>query len=408
MSDLPDAQRFGLVGFGPNWIAEYEPNQSPPIDGSKRELRDPITGSPFTISILPPDTLTRALSGGDLAAPRGPFDPLLEQANAAALNAGQSPLGTRVPANTNVGILDASLQANNNFRAQRRRQNNSRRNQFVSTPTGERQTIPDIAGNGTDFTNRNAGRTQANQVAISDLTQALSVLGQVRRMQETPSLTMLINPQTLGMTFSKKQIYQDRNRFNYIYQSAFDEQPRMSVTARTGAFITSGTFADANGQRTLTSSGFQYANKRDSAAWQNLMNLFTLYRNNAMVYNPDGSEAHLWVGNVVIEYDQNIYFGQFDSFSYSYDETKQHGNVEFSFDFTVNFWFDTAQFNTVQSYRAPNPSPSDSRYVGQRQLPSPVLGSSFRTNQERFSFGVTLDNVEVVEGNDATFDPLVE
>lgn len=400
MANLPSAQRFGLVGFGPNWVAEYEPNESPPIDGSKRELRDPITGSPFTIGILPPDVLVNALAGVGVSAPRGPFDPLLEQANVAAINAGQSPAGTRTPANVNIGILDAAAQANNNFKANRRRQQNFARTQFVSTPTGTRQTLPTIAGNGVDFTDRNAGRTKANQVAVSDLDEALSVLSQLRQMINTPRLTMLINPQTMTRTFSKKQIYQDRNRFNYIFQSTFDEQPRMSITARTGAFLTSGSFGDAQNQRTATSSGLQYANKRDSAAWQNLMNLFSLYRNNAMIYNPDQSEAHLWVGNVVIEYDQIVYFGQFDSFNYSYDETKQH-SVEFSFEFTINFMFDNAQPNPVLSYPAPNPSPSDSRYTGGRPLQAPVLGSSVRTTRERFL------NDDELEGNVDVFNPFL-
>lgn len=398
MSDLPAAERFNLVA-GPNWTANYEPNESPPVDGTKRELRDPTTGSPFTISVVPPDTLTRAMSGNGVSAPRSVFDPLLERANEAAINAGQDPSGTRVRANTNVGIIDASLRANNNFKALKNQQQNYQRNQVVSRVRGERETIPMIAGNGRDFTDRTARRSQANQVAVSDLDQALSVMSQARQIQQVPPLTLLVNPQSLNLIFSKKQAYQDRNRFNYIFQSTFEEQVRMSVAGRTGAFIAGGNFADAQNQRTLTPSGYQYANKQDSASWQNLMSLFSIYRNNAVIYNPDGSEAHLWIGNVVIEYDQVSYFGQFENFNYSYDEMKQHGSIDFTFDFTVSFMFDQAQFNSVLPYPAPSPSPSDPRYLGRPSLQAPVLGSSFRLNQAR----IQEDDVE----NVAVFNPFL-
>lgn len=367
---LPDARRYGQLSTGPAQTATYTPNQSIPIDGSKQELRDEETGSPFTISLVPPDTLTRALTGV-FSTPRSPFDPLLEQANTAALEAGDNPLGTRVPTNVNIGLIDASLQANTNFRALQRQNQNFRRQQSVATPVGQVAQIPTIAGNGVDFNDQDAGRTAANQVAISDLDQALSVLSQLKRMQETPPLTMLINPETLTKTFSKKNIYQDRNRDGYIFQSAFDEQVRMSVSARTGAFITGSQALNDFKQATVSGSGLQYANKLDSASWQNLMNLFTLYKNNAIFYNPDQSEAHLWVGNVVIEYDQIAYFGQFDNFSYSYDETKPH-SVEFNFDFTVSFTFDSAQRGPVLDVHQ-GPGGRSNRRPSDTSLPLPAV-----------------------------------
>jgi len=174
-------------------------------------------------------------------------------------------------------------------------------------------------------------------------------MGQLIALASTPPLTLLINPQSLTVTYTKKQSYQDRTRTNYLFQSWGEDQPKLSVQGRIGAFVAGSVAAsvDASGQRVLSTeaaSGVQFATKRDSGAFQNLMNLMTVYRNNAYIYDLVGrSEAHWWIGSIQIEYDQYIYQGQFDSFTYSYSDDRQGGGLEFGFEFTVSAMYDTCQ-----------------------------------------------------------------
>ena len=151
---------------------------------------------------------------------------------------------------------------------------------------------------------------------------------------------------------------------------------RLNVSGRIGAFYTGTTFLDSGqpqnfrglggarqGGVTNTSavSGNQFASKRDSASWQNLMNLFTIYRNNGLLYDLiGGSEAHQWVGMISIVYDQWTYTGQFENFSYGYTEQNSRGGIEFTFDFIASFVTDAAQRDfQVSPLRSPTPSPSD-------------------------------------------------
>lgn len=398
MSKTP-AQVYGSLGTGPALISQYEPNRALPIDGTNQSLRNPVTGSPFTVYLVPPSTLVNALSGGGISRPRSVFDPLLEEANQIAVAGNQNPIGTRVPASSNVGIIDSALKSNSNWSAVKNRQTNFKTKKFVSTPTGQPTNQNLVAQNGTSFNDRTAYNSNANQVAIADVQQALSVLSQLRAIRNTPRLTLFVNPEEFSRVFTKKVSYSERNRNGYLLQSNFDEQVTLSGRGRTGNFITGVPtgVSGPNGQNPTT-SGVQYASKLDSAAWQNLMNLYQIYKNNGVIYNPDGSEAHLWTGLVAIEYDQFVYYGQFDSFNYNYDESSPNA-IAFDFSFTVSFMTDVAENSPVLPMQSPTPSPSDPRYIGQNPSNVP-FSTNTRSNQ------VTTGAASQI-GQDATFDPFV-
>lgn len=242
-----------------------------------------------------------------------------------------------------------------------------------------------VASNGIRFNPATVGESQANQAAISDLTQALDVIVQLNRVLDTPPLTLLVNPESLTVTYGKKQTYADRNRYNYIFQSWGEEQVRLSVTGKSAGFVvgargiaefdqTAEGGLTKTPQSTSAVSGYQYASKWDSAAWQNLMGLFSFYRNNGYIYDTGGrpkSEAHLFVGHIQITYDQWAYLGQFENFQYNYVETKQHGAVDFSFEFTASFIYDRAQGGAVEAINGPVPSPSAATRRGTPFLPNP-------------------------------------
>lgn len=384
---------------GPGWARNSVASQSQAIDGTKQSLRDPALGSPFTFRVAPPSILLDALLGNGGAQTRDFFDPLLRQvydeaektfqATQAAFEAGtatladveaarQGLLGGRPPnSGQNIDIIEAAMRSKNNFASVVDRREQFRQSNFYATgPTrGTTLTTLDnmIAANGIRFDPSNVGASQANQAAVADLTQALDVIVQLNKVLATPALTLLVNPEQLSITYAKKQVYQDRNRCNYIFQSWGEEQVRLSVSGRSAGFVAGSggnpglQRATRNDQQVITGqvtqsvSGYQYASKWDSAAWQNMMALFTFYRNNGYVFDTAGqprSEAHLFIGNIEIAYDQWVYVGNFDSFNYDYDETKQHGAVQFNFDFTVSFMYDRAQAGPVRPISPPTPSPS--------------------------------------------------
>lgn len=372
MARVSIASYLGL-GSGPSFSGSTERSSSFPVEGSNARLR---AGSPFTFRVVPPDTLLAALAGQGEARPRGNFDTALQLQRAqieeqiAAGTATQDQLdtliGTRAPATPSFAVIDAAM-ATNNFRQVQALRKTASQSLFSQ----KAPSTPLIAGNGKRFTDTHP--SPAADQALSDLAQAKSMLAQVRQMLATPPLTLLVNPQSLSISYTKKQAYQDRNRNGYIFQAWGEDLPRLSVSGKTGAFYAgaSSDKVDARGF-TSSSSGVQWINRRDSASWQNLASLLLIYRNNGVIYDLLGqSEAHLWIGNIEISYDQWIYQGHFESFQYSFTEEQQNGGVEFSFEFSVSQMYDISQRAPVLPQASTTPSPSDPRWL------APLKPSSF-------------------------------
>jgi len=204
--------------------------------------------------------------------------------------------------------------------------------------------------------------------AIADVYAAVDIAMQLSAQLNTPPLVLLINPTSLTVDRTKLQQYQDRTRYGYVFQAWGEEQPKLSITAKCGAFVSGG-------------RGVHMASKRDSLAWQNLMNAFHFYRNNGYIYDTVGkSNAHHFVGALSIQYDQWIYYGHMESFSFTMEDTSQQGGIEFSMEFTVSRMLDTApQPFTVLPMKSPTPSLSDPRYSG--------MGSRSKNQAGNFSIG---------------------
>ena len=210
-------------------------------------------------------------------------------------------------------------------------------------------------------------------------------------------MTLLINPEQLNYSYGTIQNYSERNRYGYIFQRWGEQQVRLSVSGKTGAFISGakslvggtnqiqnfgGLGAPSAGglQQTPVVTGVQWASKRDPASWQNLMSLLTFYRNNGYIYDSlEATEAHLFIGSIAIDYDQNTWIGHFENFEWQFDEQKQGGGIEFSFEFIADFIFDNAQQEfQVLPIASPTPSPSDPLWTRKRQQQS--RPGAFRVN----------------------------
>lgn len=356
--------RYARLHASPNWIRHYEPQSNIPLSQANQAL--PYT-SPFTLSILPPLVLQYPRLASTSTSP---FDPLLaDQRALIAQNNASLPLdqqslallGTRTPLAPTSNIVETALKAHSNFSKSKQRQ---------STPPSylpsryDDSNLPNldplVSSQGQRFNPLHSSSSRAsNQNAIANVSQARSAHAQ--SSTSIPPLTLLVNPQSLVRTYTKKQSYSDRSRFNYIFQPWGEDLPTLSIQGKTGAYIAAATPENSR-------SGVQWATRRDSLAYQELTNILTLYRNNGTIYNPDGSEAHLYTGSVQIEYDQMLYQGNFTSFSYAYHETNQLGGIEFSLEMTLSAIFDGAPAVDV----APLGPPGDPTITTAPSQPAPL------------------------------------
>jgi hypothetical protein len=320
---------------GPNLQVEYEQNTTIPIDGSNAWLRKL---SPFILQIEPPLVFGEDSSFFNPNRPAGIWSPNAMSAGSGMSNATNNYEATRANLaqsrlsnlNTNVGTLGSFIVQNSHAGPDRNKSS---------------QNIP------VDQSGSQLGRL--GEPAIADMQVALDIAWQLMGGLNTPPLVLLINPQSLSIAYSKIQQFSDRSRYGYIFQAWGEEQVKLTISAKCGGFV--------SGQR-----GYQFSSKRDSAAWQNWMNMYHFYRNNGYIYDTVGkSFANHFVGALSIRYDSWIYYGHMESFSYSYDENLQMGGMDFNIDFVASSTVDLAQqIYNVSPMRSPVPSISDPRYSG--------------------------------------------
>lgn len=329
----PPARTYSGLAAGTRITRSFEAQAGLPIDGTSGLLRHPLYGSPFSFTVVLPDVLVDAVTRS-------------------------------MPSITNPGATDAqpdlisqAINLNNSFQAFVDKQREFRNSSYVlgNTVNADQtlSVLENIVAEGIFFSDLQPGASPLNQPAMSDVRQAADIIVQINKILQTPPLTLLVNPQTLTIQYAQKLNYSERSRQGYILHTWGEEQVKLSISGVTGAFIAGnnpftreGLAFSGQGQVSETGSvsGVQFASRRDSAAWQNLQSLFTIYRNNGYIFDTLGqSDANLWIGGIAIEYDQWTYIGQMENFQHSLDESKQYGQVEFSFEFTASHIFDNAQ-----------------------------------------------------------------
>jgi len=321
----PDAYR--KIATGPATEIALDPAQAVPISGSDSLLRGL---SPFVIQIELP--LVFGMDGG-----------FTNQAqNSVNINAyGNANGQADLYANARSSVAASGIAAWNGG--------------VLGIPADPNPTVGQTnpAPGGTNVSNTGEGSNRLGAPAIADQYAAMDVASQLQAILNAPPLVLLINPHQFQMTLSKIQSYQDRTRFGYIFHTWGEEQPKLSITTKCGAFISGG-------------RGVQFASKNDSAAWQNLMNLLHFYKNNGYIFDTIGkSYAHHFVGALSITYDGWIYYGHMESFGWNYEETTQNGGIDFAIEFTVSSAIDTTPATyAITPMTSPVPSPSDPRYFG--------------------------------------------
>ena len=204
--------------------------------------------------------------------------------------------------------------------------------------------------------------TEARSVLADNVTVA-DIKYQVEKMLQTPPLTLFINPTDMNISYSTIQQYTQRTRWGKVFERWGEGQPTLSISGSTGAWCAGVDPGAAvglahDGGDTDVPTGVQFASKRNSAAFQQFVSLYHLYRNNGYIYDTvEKSEAHLFIGAVAIDYDQMTYVGNIDSFEYSYEEDSPH-RIQWSMEFTVGRMYDHAEEPVIV---LPEASPTPAR-----------------------------------------------
>lgn len=322
------------IKTGPDFSIEYEPNTTVPISASSEILR---RLSPFTIQVEVPPVFGAASNDADAAKRKR-----VRAFEAAFAGSGRSYSAARQRVDS---LPYAKLGYGGTVEEVIAR--NSSGPQVRGNASGDKIVSPDgMAGQ---------GLSRFGEPALVDLLTAVDIAMQISAIRGTPPLVFLINPQTLQVTTNKIQQFQSRSRHGFIFQAWGEDQPQMAISARIGAYMSGG-------------RGVQFASRRDSAAYQNLMSVVQFYKSNGYIHDTVGrSNAHHHVGSLSIRYDQWVYYGQMQSLSFSNTDTdSQLGGITFEMNFVVSAMLDTAQnVRVVQPMRSPLPSPSDPRYFGQ-------------------------------------------
>ena len=311
-STPPVASRYNGLTVGPRLSVTYETQVGIPVDGTNEQLR---TVSPFTITLIPP-SLDATSTGAS---------------NVLSFSAAATATGSNNRSSAATGLLSTSSSQS-----------------YVS----DRQTMAAASAP------RPAGLGLPPSSILADSNTAADIRVQrefMTRMAQYP-LTLLVNPSDMTITREKIQSYQARNRYGYIYQVWGDQLPTVTFSGTTAGFVA----GSAKGYQGLTShdtgspSGYQWAARRDSAAWQNFAALMQFYRSNGYIHDTLGqSEAHLQIGAISIEYDDFLYEGHIESLNYSFDEAQPH-RVSFDMTFSPTRIYDLSPpGGTVATMRNP-------------------------------------------------------
>lgn len=152
---------------------------------------------------------------------------------------------------------------------------------------------------------------------------------QVLAMRTLPPLFLMVNPSELTKSYEHLISGSERSREGYIVEHWGINQPTLSASGQVGGFYIDA--KDANGQ---PAGGITQNLRRSSAAFQNLMTLFSIYRSNGYIRNKEDRISLL--GSVKLYYDDTVYTGSFTSFELENSEDQPH-NMSYSFEFTVRF-----------------------------------------------------------------------
>lgn len=191
-----------------------------------------------------------------------------------------------------------------------------------ATNTNENDPLADKLG-------RNIRVDNTRQEAVRKQNAAINA--QIDQMDQTPSLLMLVNPKDFKKAYAHKRDIVTARRGPQVH--IWTEEPvKISCSGKSAAQYALNQTKDGG----LTGTQRIY-----SLSYQNLMSLFSIYKNNGHIYTDDSfgegnSGIRHLAAAVFIYFDGIIYIGSFDNFSLP-DSADSPFNMEYSFSFTVRY-----------------------------------------------------------------------
>ena len=231
---------------------------------------------------------------------------------------------------------------------------------------------------GTSVDNPDLGKKY--MAAQASLVKALQIA--VAQAAATPPLKLLVNPESFKV--SNQKIISDgnwgRNGAGTGLEHWGDAQDTISVSGKVAGFYA---FPSKSSQKPVA-GGLSRAARNFSAAYQNFLSLFLIYRNNGGVWLEDFADARdaqtvkpnnlALVGSIYIYYDSTLYIGSFDSFEMTESDVTPF-TLSYSFNFTVRqtFLLDRLADNSNSPSSIPTSSqPTESNPASAPVAPPPI------------------------------------
>ena len=223
------------------------------------------------------------------------------------------------------------------------------------------------------FANNNLNSSNLGQAFLNAQVNMINAtLQAIQTMKNTPPLQMLVNPQSFKLSAEKIVSDGEWGRNGPIVEHWGEQLDKLECSGKVAAFYS----IDASGGSSTSASpgNFGYSTQQTfaggaagggpgitriarqySAAYQNFLSLWLLYKNNGGIFlNPaqltpsvpgntssplSAQPTNLSVlGSIYIYYDNILYLGSFDSFNLTESETAPY-TLEYNFTFTVRATF---------------------------------------------------------------------
>jgi len=176
-------------------------------------------------------------------------------------------------------------------------------------------------------------------LGANSATDVAKAAARPKRRSLIPPLLMLVNPEEFTLT-SKKVINESFTKGGWVIEHWGEELDTLSMNGKTGGFYTGNFFFQK-----LT--GLTRINAHNSAAYQNLMALYMIYKNNGYNYEKQFDHRRInSVGSVRLYYDWTVYIGSFRSFRILEDAEKPF-QFMYSFEFVPRKWIRSLRPGTL-------------------------------------------------------------
>lgn len=151
-----------------------------------------------------------------------------------------------------------------------------------------------------------------------------------KRRSLIPPLVLLVNPSDFTIS-ARKVVNETYAKRGWIVEHWGEELDSISVSGRTGGFYVGNFFFEKK-------SGLTRLNAINSAAYQNIMALYLIYKNNGYNYEKQFDRRRInTVGTIRMYYDWTTYYGSFRSFRLT-EDAESPFQFSYTFEFVPRAW----------------------------------------------------------------------